>query len=248
MLDDFLTEVKFVFVTGDGDSVDIRKWIVSEHFEVRARVKAGIAKPFEEIRGSASDPDELEFPAREFVHASRIITAHESLVVGNRIAMRIPRRQSEHFIDAVDEPLADRMLEHLGLFVNLGPIEIQNFDEERFKQPVTAENLHHRAVAGVAENNPLARPIIDEALPLKLLHHGGSRSGRHLDRLRNFANGSEQLLISRELVNCLQIVLAGAGGHLAGSGTCRTGSVEPDPEIAMNREKIQRKLIHQVSR
>ena len=52
---------------------------------------------------------------------SALPAALPPLRIGDRVAVRVDLRPAEHLVDAIDQPLADHVLELLGLVVHLVP-------------------------------------------------------------------------------------------------------------------------------
>ena len=61
--------------------------------------------------------------------------------VGNEVTVRVLAGMTDQPVDRRQHPVADVMLEHLGIRVDLRPVETQHLDQERLEDPVPA---HHR--------------------------------------------------------------------------------------------------------
>ena len=79
---------------------------------------------------------------------------HEGLAVDlaggirNRIAVRVEPRAAQALVDALEQPVADRVLEHLGLVVHFVPRVAELAHEPRLDQAVAADDRCRAVLAG----------------------------------------------------------------------------------------------------
>ena len=78
-----------------------------------------------------------------------------AVAAGNRIAVGIDFRMSEHFVDALDQPIRDDVLELFGLFVNLVPAHAEHLHEEQFDQPMAPQDERGESRSGRVSLTPL---------------------------------------------------------------------------------------------
>ena len=77
--------------------------------------------------------------------------------VGNRIAVGIGLGASEHRVHAIDEPIADRVFELLGLVVNFVPRVPHHLDEEELDQTMTTSHERGELLSGSRQRHPGVR-------------------------------------------------------------------------------------------
>ena len=68
--------------------------------------------------------------------------------------MRIDRRAAEHLVDAVDQPVGDRVLEVLGFVVDLGPAHAHHLHQKQLDQPVPPQDQRGELFAGGVSRTP----------------------------------------------------------------------------------------------
>ena len=59
----------------------------------------------------------------------------------NRVAVRIDTRPAEHLVHEFDQALRHRVLEALGLGVDLAPAHAHDLNQKQLDQAVTAQNV-----------------------------------------------------------------------------------------------------------
>src|SRR3954470_16242659 len=64
------------------------------------------------------------------------------------VAVRIVRRKAQSLVDSRLQLLGDRVLEPVGLVVDVGDVQAERFREIQLEQPVVADHLERDALAG----------------------------------------------------------------------------------------------------
>jgi hypothetical protein len=133
--------------------------------------------------------------------------------------MRIGLRPTEHRIHPIDEPLADCVLELLGLVVNLIPRIAHHLNEEELDQPMPTSDECGEPLSGFRQRDAGIRLVLDEARLRKRLDHCRRGSRRHVERrgeLPHWQQAWRRLEAIRADVDGLEVVLDGARRHLRG--------------------------------
>ena len=100
-----------------------------------------------------------------------VLRPERAFRIGNRVAMRIRGRASQHFVDAVDQPVRDHVLQLLRLVVHLVPPEAEHAHEEQLDQPVTADDHGGEFLAGGRQRHARVGLVEHEARLRQRLHH-----------------------------------------------------------------------------
>jgi hypothetical protein len=66
----------------------------------------------------------------------------------DRVAVRVERRAVEHLVHALDEAVGDRVLEHLGIGVDLAPVHAHDVDQGGLDHPVAPQHARGDSVPG----------------------------------------------------------------------------------------------------
>ena len=110
-------------------------------------------------------------------------------------------------VDAVQHPVGDRVLEHLGLVVHFVPAVAEFAHQERLHQPVPAHHRQRGASARVGQRHRAVLLVVDQALIGELADGFRRRAGRHPDALGEHLGAD---LLERPLLggpDDLQVVL-----------------------------------------
>jgi len=133
--------------------------------------------------------------------------------IGNRIAVRIDFRESQHFVHPGDEAIRHDMLEVLGLVVHFLPPEAHDPYEKQLDQPVPPQHERRQREPGRAEADPVVGLVVDQARLGQRLDHGRGRAGHDPEGRRQLAHGQPVVVwaLCGAEVDGLEIVLDGAG-------------------------------------
>jgi len=140
----------------------------------------------------------------------------------NRIAVRIGRGEPEHCVDALDQPLRDRVLEDLRVGVHLAPVHPHHLDEEELDETVAPHDVRGELEPGLGQPNPRVGLVGDEPGPGQSLDHRGGGSRGHPEGLGDLSRRHPLAGILGLLEeDALEVVLDGARRHGARiSETC----------------------------
>lgn len=106
------------------------------------------------------------------------------------------------------------MFEDLGLAVDLGPVQLQDLDEEHFEDAVFAEDAEGFALAGGGEADALARLVVEPILALEGFDHGSGGPGDDLEPLCDLTHRDGLLGAGfGEGVDPFQIIFDSRGRH-----------------------------------
>src|SRR5690242_14620345 len=83
--------------------------------------------------------------------------------VRDRVAVRVVRREAERLVDARLELLRDRVLEPVGLVVDVSEVEAERLREVELEQPVMTDHLERDALAGRRQTDALVRRVLRES-------------------------------------------------------------------------------------
>src|SRR4029450_12596404 len=86
--------------------------------------------------------------------------------VGDRMAVRILRRVAHEAVDRAEHAVADVMLEHFRVLVDLRPIELQHSHEERLEDSMPADEVDREL--STLRREPRARPRLQHREPNSL--------------------------------------------------------------------------------
>ncbi len=87
----------------------------------------------------------------------------------DRIPLRVPRRMTQHGVDPLLQPVAQDVLQQLGLGVDLVPRHVQHPHEERLQQPVPADDPDRNPLALRSEPQPGTLGPFQQVLALETL-------------------------------------------------------------------------------
>ena len=127
---------------------------------------------------------------------------------GNRRAVRIVPWLAQRIRHAPDQLLRHRMLQLLGLDVDVAPVVAQLAREVRFENAVTTDHLQRRATSLRSELHPAIRDVLDEPGFGEPLHHAADRRRRDREHFRNVARRRETALAG-EMKNRFEVVFDG---------------------------------------
>src|SRR5262245_15920259 len=101
------------------------------HYDVGARNKACLL-PARHARTVAIEDLAHDRPIalRERAERKQATARHAALTVRNGVTVRILRWMSDQPVDRLEHPIADVVLEHLGILVHFRPVQPQNLDQE----------------------------------------------------------------------------------------------------------------------
>jgi hypothetical protein len=84
---------------------------------------------------------------------------------------------AQEHVDFLEDFFGDGVFEVLGLLVDFGPVEAEDFHEEEFDEAVPAEDVEGELLACVGEPDAGAGLVIDEVGLGECLDHGGGGAG-----------------------------------------------------------------------
>src|SRR5690606_15441592 len=114
-----------------------------------AERQAAVAQVTQEFGGLIENAHEPEGPARFPVRERPTARMpHRPVARGNRVAMRIDRREAKIFVNAVDQQIADGMFHVLRFVVDFVPRQVERPDEEQFDQAMPAQDAQSQQSAG----------------------------------------------------------------------------------------------------
>jgi hypothetical protein len=140
----------------------------------------------------------------------------------------------------VGDARRDRVLEAMGLLVNVRPINAEDVDEEPLSEPMAAHHGFGERVAGLREDDFLLRGDLDQAVASHAMQCGGDGWGSDLQRLRK-ARGDHGSSFTGDGVNVEEVVLNRFGGAILTHGLAwhtrplrrRAGQTQPPPHRRM---------------
>ncbi len=127
--------------------------------------------------------------------------------------MGVVSGSAQEFIDPLDQPFGNGMLEFLRFVMDFGPIEPEHADEKELDQAVSAQDVKGELLAGGGKAHALARFVADEAGIGEGLDHGGDGAGDDIHGGGKAAEGYEiepGLLFE---VDAFDVIFDGAGRH-----------------------------------
>ena len=151
----------------------------------------------------------------------RVLRLHESLGIGNRIAVRIGLGPSEHLVHAIDQAIGDDVLEEFGFVVHLVPRVAHDPHEKELDEPMTPEDERGELLPGRGERDAGIRLVFHQPRLGQRLHHRRRRAGCDADGGGELAHGQKPLpspSAGDARIDGLQVVLNGAGREHAYSG------------------------------
>jgi hypothetical protein len=132
--------------------------------------------------------------------------AHAPVAVRNRVTVRVLVRVADQPVDRVQDPAADRVLEHLGVGVHLGPVEPQHAHQEGLEDAVAPHHLERAQAPGGGESRARTRRVRHEPGRCELAEHVRHRRRGEREPLRESRRRHGPAL-GRERVERLQVVL-----------------------------------------
>jgi len=92
--------------------------------------------------------------------------------------MRVDRREAEHLVHALDQPIRDRVLELFRFLVDLVPAHAENLHQEELDQPVAAQNVESETPPGLRELHTAVGHVVDQTALRQGLAHRRDRAWR----------------------------------------------------------------------
>src|SRR2546430_5561986 len=114
---------------------------------------------------------------------------------GHGIAMRAGLGVAEHHLDALLHLRRHRVLESLGLFVGLPPLESEDLDEETFGEAMAADDRVGVALPALGQMHFFTFVEGDKAIALKSVHHLRHRRGREAKDLPEAPRANVSVLV-----------------------------------------------------
>ena len=102
---------------------------------------------------------------------------HLALGIRDRVAVRVEPGPPEPLVDALEQSVAQRVLEHLGLVVHFVPRIAELAHQPRLDEPVAADDGGRAVLARGGQRDRTVRAMRHEALSGELLHHLGHARG-----------------------------------------------------------------------
>ena len=132
----------------------------------------------------------------------------------NRVPVRVELGITQHMCDAVLECFRDRVLEFLGLHVDLVPAVVQDPVQEQFDEPVVPNDLQRTCPAAVGQAGAVVLLVFDPGrIGLRqLLEHARDRGGRDRELLGQ-SGGCGPLVIAGQLIDRLQAIVNRLATH-----------------------------------
>ena len=149
----------------------------------------------------------------------RLLRLDQPFGVGNRIAVGIGLGPAEHGVHAIDETVADRVLELLRLVVDFVPRVTHHLDQEELDQTVAAGHECGKLLTGLGECHSCVRLVFDEPGIRQRLHHRRRGAGGHVERGCELTHGQKTMGRFQAVgpdIDGLEVVLDGARRHLTG--------------------------------
>ena len=141
--------------------------------------------------------------------------------IGNRVAVRIGFRPSEHLVHPIDQPIGDDVLQELGFVVHLVPAEAHDLHQEQLDEPMTPQDERRELLAGGGQRDTGIGLVLDEPRLGEGFHHRRGRARRDTQRRGELSHRQQALGRGQgggAQVDGLQVVLDSAGRkHLAAS-------------------------------
>ena len=165
------------------------------------------------------------------------------VAIGDRIAVRVAVGIAERGGDPLLEVLADVVLEHLGLVVDLVPGHPEGLGEERLEQPVMADHLEGHPLPRRGQLDAPVGLVADQAELGHPLDHRRHRSRRDAEPLGEGRGPDRPRLARGERVDGLRVVLdrlrAGSrAGRGRGCPACRRAQASIRPrEVVLDRHR-----------
>lgn len=145
-------------------------------------------------------------------HATRFVEL--AFGGGDGVAMGIGRGVAQEGIDALEDAIGDGVLQGVGFFVDDGPVETKDADEEEFHEAMAAEDVEGELLAAVGEADAAARFVLDQAGIGQGFDHRGGGAGDDAHDRSQAAHGHHLAIPAALLqINLLEVIFDGAGGH-----------------------------------
>jgi hypothetical protein len=113
----------------------------------------------------------------------------------------------------IEEPVGNDVLENLGLFMHLRPIEPHDFDEKGFDEPVPPHYLDRLGHPPGLQGKAATWLVGDKAALLEVAHHDRDRTRRHRELPRDLADRGAATPVLLEMEDRFQVILNGARRH-----------------------------------
>ena len=145
-------------------------------------------------------------------------------VARDRVAVRAGRRAAEQLVDAVGDPVAERVLEVMSLLIGLGPAEADHLGQQPLGQRVASEGALGGLAAAIGEVQ-LARLAVDrnKPLPAEARDHLGDGRRAHAEPLGQ-ARRDHRLPLAVHVADRHQVLGRGLG-RFAGAQCVRHSSI-----------------------
>ena len=146
-----------------------------------------------------------------------LLRLDEAFSVGNRIAVRVGLRPAQHRVHAIDEPIADGVLELFGLVVHFVPRVAHHLHQEELDQSMTTGDECGEFLSGLGQRHAGVRFVFDESRLRQRLDHRRRRAGRDVEGGGQLAHRQQPLWrvqAVRADVDGFEVVLDGARRHL----------------------------------
>ena len=123
--------------------------------------------------------------------------------------MRVRFGMAQECIDAVDQPVADRVFHVLGFFVHFVPGQIQRLDQKQLDEPMAAHDPQGQCIARVGQPHALVRRVGNQVALAERLEHAGDGAWRDPQSRGQLAG--RRLAVARQtnLKDRLDVVLDG---------------------------------------
>ena len=108
--------------------------------------------------------------------------------VGNRVAVRVVRRMTEHLVDPLDQPLGDDVFELLRLVVHFGPAHAHHLHQKELDEPVTPQHETGELFAGRRQPHAAVGLVLGEPRLGERLDHRRGRARRDAERRGDLAH------------------------------------------------------------
>ena len=133
--------------------------------------------------------------------------------IGDRIAVRVVRGMTEHFVDPLDQPFGDDVLELLRFIVDLGPAHTHHLHQKQLHEAMAAQDETRQLLARGGQADPGVGLVLRQAGLRQRLHHGGRRARRNPQRGSDLPHRHESICAGQgrlSLINRFQVILDGA--------------------------------------
>ncbi len=146
--------------------------------EAFAGFEAELAKVAESMFVMGVDAaDDVIFADLDF--GERVIddAGHGAIRAGDGFSVGAAFGIAAHFVDFVDEQIADDQAQVIGVIVDFVPAEAHHIDEKTFDQAVAANIGESLAFTGFGQANAAIGFVLEVASVFQALHHAGDGGG-----------------------------------------------------------------------